>query len=333
MAQYFLGADLGGTKTRVMISDSSGLLLGLGESGPGNHESVGYKGFRHNLNQAASKALEQAHLSPQQISGAGFGIGGYDWPIEYQPTMEIIATLGLTCPVELVNDSELGVYCGSPRGWGVAVVSGTGCNCRGWDESRTKFGRVTGSGLEFGEFGGASEMMFMVSRAIAFEWTGRGPATALSTALVEKYGVKNLHDLLQGLICHQFEFDASDTLLVFKVASQGDTVALDLIRWVGRELGEMANTVIRQLHFENIAFDLVQIGSMFDGSPLLTEEMEKVVHAIAPGANFIRTKDPPVIGAVILGMHAAGIQPALDVRARLTSSIFGLHANNNGEGR
>ena len=53
MTQYFLGADLGGTKTRVMISDSSGTLVGFGESGPGNHESVGYEGFRHNLNHAA----------------------------------------------------------------------------------------------------------------------------------------------------------------------------------------------------------------------------------------------------------------------------------------
>ena len=47
MVQYFLGADLGGTKTRVMISDSNGSLLGFGESGPGNHESVGYEGFRN----------------------------------------------------------------------------------------------------------------------------------------------------------------------------------------------------------------------------------------------------------------------------------------------
>ena len=45
---------------------------------------------------------------------------------------------------------------------------------------------------------------------------------------------------------------------------------------------------------------------MFDGSPLLTEEMKKVVLAVAPKANFIRSKEPPVIGAVILGMQATG---------------------------
>jgi N-acetylglucosamine kinase-like BadF-type ATPase len=328
MNQYFLGADLGGTKTRVMIADSHGKLAGFGESGPGNHESIGYEGFKKNLNLATTLALEKAGLNPQSISAAGFGIAGYDWPIEFQPTMDIIDTLGLNCPVGLVNDSELGVYSGSPRGWGVAVVSGTGCNCRGWDESRTKFGRVTGGGLEFGEFGGASEMMFMAGRAVAYEWTGRGPATALTAALIEKFGVKNLHDLLQGFICHQFGLDAADVPLVFKVAAQGDRVMLDLIRWTGRELGEMANTVIRQLQFEEVDFDLVQIGSMFDGSPLLDQEMQKVVQTIAPRVHFIRTKAPPVMGAVILAMHKGGIQPSAEVRGELTDSIAALHGNN-----
>lgn len=325
MEKYFIGADLGGTKTRVMISDSSGSMLGFGESGSGNHESVGYEGFRNNILKAANIAFEHAHLSPQQISGAGFGIAGYDWPIEYAPTMENIAVLGLNCPLELVNDTELGVYCGSPQGWGIAVVSGTGCNCRGWDKNRTNFGRVTGGGLEFGEFGGASEMMFMAMRSVAYEWTGRGPATMISTAILEKYMVKDLHDLLQRLICHQIEIDASDVLLVFDAASKGDAVAINLVRWTGRELGELANTVIRQLHFENINFDLVQIGSMFNGSPLLSEEMKDVVNAVAPGANFIRTKAPPVMGAVILGMHAVGIEPGLEIRARLNESIANYH--------
>ena len=112
-----------------------------------------------------------------------------------------------------------------------------------------------------------------------------------------------------------------------QVAAQGDPVALEIIRWAGRELGEMAVTVIRQLEFQSIDFDLVQIGSMFDGSPLLTEEMKKVVHAVAPEAKFIRTYAPPVMGAVLLGMEVAGIQPGAQVRGQLTASITSLHWN------
>lgn len=321
MTGYYLGADLGGTKTHVLVTDERGVALGFGESGPGNHESVGYKGFRKNLNEAAHAAIASAGLTPGQIAGSGFGIGGYDWPIETRPMLKVIGTLDLGGPVKLVNDAELGIPTGSPRGWGIAVVSGTGCNCRGWDETRKKHGRVTGSGLEFGEAAGASELMFMVSRAIAYDWTGRGPKTALSTAFSEKYGCKDIEDLLQNVICHRIEIDASAAPLVFGVAAAGDPVAIDIIRWAGCELGEMAVTVIRQLEFEQLDFDLVQIGGMWDGSPLLAEEMKRQVLAVAPGVNFIRCNEPPVMGAVLLGMEAAGLQPCAEIRENLARSI------------
>ena len=321
MPRYFLGADLGATKTHVLITDEKGVAIGFGKSGPGNHESVGYKGFKTNLTQAASQALTMAGLVPAQIAGAGFGIGGYDWPIERKPMLRVIGTLNLGGPVEVVNDAELGILTSSPRGWGVAVVSGTGCNCRGWDVTRQHHGRVTGSGLEFGEAAGASDLMFMVSRAIAYDWSGRGPKTALSSTFVEKFGARDVEDLLQRVICHRIEFDASAAPLVFQVAAEGDPVAVDLIRWAGRELGQLALTVIRQLHFEELDFDLVQIGSMWDGSPVLTEEAQNVVWEYAPAAHFIRSKEPPVLGAVLLGMEAAGVQPDEGIRATLVRSI------------
>lgn len=321
MTSYFLGGDLGGTKTHVVISDQNGMVCGFGKAGPGNHEGIGFSGVKNNLGRAIGHALEVAGLTIDQIDGAGFGIGGYDWSIEYEPHINMIRSLGLTCALEIVNDAELGLLAGSPQRWGVAVVSGTGCNCRGWDITRTRRGRITGGGLDHGEFAGASELIFMTTRALAYEWTGRGPKTQLSTAFIEKYGVKDLEQLLQDNICHLIDIDAEDAPLVFQVAEQGDPVALDLVRWAGCELGELAVTVIRQLEFQEIEFDLVQIGSMFDGSPLLTSEMKKRVHSVAPGAKFIRLHEPPVLGAVILGMETAGIQLKPDIRSNLIQSI------------
>lgn len=321
MTQYFLGADLGATKTHVVVADASGNVKGFGESGPGNHEVVGYDGFKANLHQAVKTALEGSALSPVDITGSGFGIGGYDWPIEYDPMLEVINTLKLSGTIELVNDCELGLLVGSPRGWGVTVVSGTGCNCRGWNADRTRFGRVTGSGVDCGEFAGASELMFMVSRALAYEWTGRGPATALTRAFVEKYNARDLTDLLQNFITNEVELDAGDARVVFQVAAEGDPVANELIRWAGHELGELANTVIRQLNFEEVDFDLVQIGSMFDGSPVLTEEMKKTVLPLAPRAHFIRAQEPPVIGAVLLGMQTARLEINSSIRTNLIKTL------------
>ena len=321
MTLYFLGADLGGTKTHVMICDEKGQALGFGEGGPGNHESVGYEGFQANLQQATRAALQMAHLTSDEMCASGFGVAGYDWPSEVEPTLNIIGTLKLGGKVEIVNDAELGLLAGSPRMWGIAVVSGTGCNCRGWDETRTHFGRVTGGGVDYGENAGAAELMVRTQQALAHAWTGRGPATALADAFCKRYNSKDLGELLQDCICHTKELSAADAPLVFEVARHGDPVANELIHWAGQELGEMTCAVIRQLHFETVDFDLVQIGGMWEGSPVLTEEMAAKVHAVAPRAHLIRTHEPPVIGAVLLGMQAGGLKPTLEVRTKIIDSL------------
>ncbi|NMC85763.1 MAG: ATPase [Anaerolineaceae bacterium] len=321
MPHFFLGADLGGTKTHVSIADESGRVVGFGEGGPGNHEAVGYDAVQHNLQAAVSAALHSAGLSADRIDGAGFGVAGYDWPIEKTPTLAVISALNLGGAVELVNDTDLGLLAGSPRLWGVAVVSGTGCNCRGWNEKRTRFGRVTGGGVEFGEFAGSSELVFRTGQILGQVYAGRRPPTALVEAFCRRYQVKDLAELLQGLICRQFSLSAADAPLIFEVARQGDRQALELVHWAGQELGAMVCSVVRQLEFESVDFDLVQIGSMWEGSPLLTEELGTAVHAIAPGARIIRTHEPPVVGAVLLGMQAAGVAPSLEVRERLIATI------------
>jgi N-acetylglucosamine kinase-like BadF-type ATPase len=321
MPRYFLGIDVGGTKTHALIADETGQAVGFGEDGAGNHEVVGYAGLGAVLRAAAGQAFAAAGLSPAQVAGAGFGVAGYDWPSERKATLETIGTLGLDAPVEAVNDTLLGLLAGSAEGWGVAVVSGTGCNCWGWDQTRQHVGQVTGAGSMMGESAGASELVDKSVQMLAHEWTRRGPATQLTPAMVRYAGARDLPDLLEGLVNRRYILTAAAAPIVFQTAAAGDVVALDIIRWAGRELGELANAVIRQLAFENLAFDVVQVGSMFGGSPLLTESMCRTIMAVAPGARLTRLTAPPVVGAAVLGMELAGWAPTAAVRERLIRSV------------
>ncbi len=321
-SRFFLGVDVGGTKTHALITDETGQAVGFGESGPGNHETVGYAGLQRVLAESVGMALQGASLSMDCIAGAGFGVAGYDWPSERRLTLEAIHTLGIEAPVEAVNDALIGLIAGSPEGWGVAVVAGTGCNCRGWDRSRTREGMVTGAGETMGEAGGASELIDHAVRAVAYEWAKRGPATLLTPLLLQRTGQASAADFLEGLIEGRVQLNAADAPLVFQAASQGDAAARDLIAWTGGELGELANCVIRQLGFEGLEFDVVQVGSLYDGSPLLGEALRQRVHTLAPGARFVRLKAPPVVGAVLLGMEKAGVEVGIEVRKRLEESVI-----------
>jgi N-acetylglucosamine kinase-like BadF-type ATPase len=306
MARYFLGVDVGATKTHALVADESGQACGFGEAGPGNHESVGYDGLAAALQTATGQALARAGISRSRIAGAGFGVGGYDWPSEREPTLQAIHTLGLDAPLAAVNDALIGLLAGAEEGWGVAVVAGTGCNAWGWDRAR-RTGRMTGMGWQMGEAAGAAELVAEAVRCIARDWSRRGPPTRLTPAFVAHAGVRDAEELLEGVTLRRVVLDASAAPIVFQVASEGDPVARQAIEWAGRELGSLAAGVIRQLGFEAQAFDVVLVGSLYDGGPLLTEPMRRTVQAIAPGARLVGLAAPPVVGGVLLGIEQAGL--------------------------
>ena len=192
MTQIFLGVDIGSSTSHAILIDERGTLLGSGAAGPGNHEVVGYDGFQDTLQDVTQKALHDAGVAKEQISGAGFGVSGYDWPSELAPTMDVVRTLELSARLEVVNDTLLGLIAGAEAGWGIAVVAGSGENCWGRD-AQGRIGRMTGSGELMGEYGGASALVMRAIQAIAAEWTQRGPPTSLTNVFLELTG-KALRD-------------------------------------------------------------------------------------------------------------------------------------------
>ena len=319
MARFFLGVDIGGTKSQALIADESGRVLGVGTGGAGNHEDVGYQGLAETLSQVTRQALDGARIETDQLAGAGFGIAGFDWPSQKEPTLAAIQPLLLAdTPVEIVNDTIIGLLAGAAQGWGVGVVSGTRCNCWGWDRQR-RTGRMTGMGLRMGEAAGGFELVDKSIEAVARAWTRCGPSTRLTERFVELTGARDAADLLEGLSLAYYRLDASAAPAVFQVAAEGDPVATELVLWAGRELGSLANGVIRQLDLEALSFEVVLIGSFYHGSPLIVETMRRTVQKIAPGARLVRLAVPPVVGGVLLGMEQAGL-PAMGFREKLIQS-------------
>jgi N-acetylglucosamine kinase-like BadF-type ATPase len=316
MTSYFLGVDIGGTKSHALISDENGNALGFGTYGPGNHEEVGYEGLRIALQTVTEKALAMAMLTKEKISAAGFGVAGYDWPSERQPTLDAINSIGLLAPIEAVNDTIIGLLAGASQGWGVAIVAGTGTNCWGWDKDH-HVGRVTGVG--YGEHGGAGDLVYRALSAIAHEWTKRGPQTQLTTEFLQLTGAKDIPSLLEGIEVGNYSIGSDYAPLVYEVATQGDPVALSIIQWAGNELGHTAAAVIRQLAIEKLQFEVVLVGSIYEMGEMLIAPMRQVITSEAPKAVLVRLSSPPVVGGVLLAMEQVGVNPS-PLRKHLISS-------------
>ncbi len=310
MTQFFLGVDAGGTKTHALIADEQGNAIGFGAGGRGNWEGVGLDGLTDALQVAVGEALRSSGLRIDQIYGAGMGLAGYDWPSQHAMIQGAIAPLGLRTPPRIVNDATLGILAGTTEGWGVSIVSGTGTNCRGWSRDGRE-GRVVGGASHWScEYAGGWDILMRAMQAVTFEWNRRGPATALSQAFLQKSGAESLDALVEGVYVDRYQFDVSYILLVFEIARQGDPVALEVVRWAGEQLGDMACGVIRQLRMEADEFEVVQIGSTWNGHPLMTDVARETIQRVAPRARLVRLTAPPVVGGVVLGMQQVGISTA-----------------------
>jgi len=304
VTQYFLGVDTGATKSHALILDENGNSVGSGTAGPGNWEVVGWDGCHQVLDDVITQATDEAGISRSQITGAGFGLAGYDWPEDRQPHMDIIRKIGINAPVRLVNDAFIGLPAGTDKGWGVVVSAGTSCNCYGRNP-QGEIGRVTGGASYYGEGAGASEFVWKAVEAVAAAWTQRSAPTRLTDAFLTLTGAPDVISLLAGVMRQRYMIGAEHAPLIFEIANSGDEVALELVRWAGRELGELANSVIRQLDISELAIDVVLSGSFFKGSPLVQQTMADTIHAIAPHAHLIRLQTNPVVGAALLGKEMA----------------------------
>lgn len=302
--KYFLGIDVGSSKTHALIVDETGICIGFGKSGGGNHQGVGYEGHFSVLRQSFSAALEMSGLDKAQIMGAGFGVAGYDFPSDRDAHLQAISKLGLSCPVEVVNDGVNGLLAGATNGIGVNVTAGSSNNCRGRNKNG-KEGRVVGNGSIFGENGGALEIATKALEKVNHAWIKRIPPTRLLNILLEATGAKSEIDLMEGISSEQYHFSPYLAKDVFKTALEGDDAALDIIRWAGEELGWLAISVARQIEMQDDEVEIIQSGSVFDAGEIIINPMQGIVLKHLPKAKLIRLDGPPVVGAVILGMEQA----------------------------
>jgi N-acetylglucosamine kinase-like BadF-type ATPase len=302
--KYFVGFDVGSTKTHALIADERGHCLGGWRAGGGNYQVVGYAGLQTALRESFEGARQRSGADKVQIAGAGFGIAGYDFPSDREAHLAAIATLGLSCPVQVVNDGVNGLLAGATRGVGVNVTAGSSNNCRGRNRNG-KEGRIVGNGTLFGEHGGALEIVQRGLQMVDYAWIRRRPATTLTRVYLAAFGARDEMDLMEGLSNERYRLSPDLAPQVSDAAHNGDVAAQEVLRWAGEELGWLAVAVARQIEMEHEAVEIIQSGSVFDAGKAITEPMEGLVLKHCPRAKMIRLDGPPVIGAVILGMEQA----------------------------
>lgn len=316
----FIGVDSGATKTHALAVDDTGKVLGFATGGPSATHIAGYEGFTAVVEACILQALKNTGVTKADVTSAGFGVSGYDWPGELPRTIEAARRIGLAGSMAIHSDGDLPLAIGAKEGWGVAICAGTGSVVTGMDADG-RYARSTGGSVMLGELGGARELVFLAIQAVSHEYIRRGPHTLITDRMIAYAGAQGITDLLEDVKLGRKSIQPDFALQILKVAAEGDPVALELLRRSGQDLGLTAVGVIRQLGIQAQPFEVVLSGSMFKGRhPALVEPLTAEVLREAPLASFTYSEYSPALGGVVLAMKKVGF----DFRPVRSTMIAGL---------
>jgi len=122
----FAGVDGGGSKTLALIAAADGRVLGRGLACGSNYLSVGIESACAALDDALARALAQAGDEPAALRAICLGMAGADRPEARKIFGDWVEHKLPKAKYQLVTDAELVLAAGTPSGWGLALLSGTG---------------------------------------------------------------------------------------------------------------------------------------------------------------------------------------------------------------
>src|SRR5512136_2682153 len=188
-AELLLGIDGGGSKTVALLADLDGRVLGRGTGGPSNYQVVGIQAAEVALNESIRAAFADAGLAPCAPRAICLGLSGVDRPADQSVIRDWVNAEMPGTPAAIVNDAELVLAAGTPEGWGVALICGTGSIAYGRSPAG-RMARAGGWGYLLGDEGSGYAIGLAALRAVLRGYDGRGPQTALTEAILGLPGWK-----------------------------------------------------------------------------------------------------------------------------------------------
>ncbi len=350
-----LAVDGGNSKTDVALIGQDGSVLAAVRGGPSNHQIIGIDRACAVLVELVREAAGQAGLpaAGQVAAHTSACLAGADLPVEEADLGRLVQSFGWSPSNSVVNDTfavlRAGLADDRPH-WGIGVVCGAGINCVGVGPDGAVF-RFLALGELSGDWGGGGEIgpqaLWWAMRAE----DGRGPETALRTAVPAHFGLQRVEDVVVGMHLGKIGYEERHRLVpvLFEVAERGDQVARDVLARQAEEICLMAEVAARNLGLAGAGpvraarwstpstagrsgaggtagvaagtgggpVPVVLGGSLMTARhPLLTGAIAERLWVSIPGAEIRIVDIPPVAGAALLGLDQVGAPATAAARLR-----------------
>lgn len=314
--KLYLGIDGGGTRTRAILVNWQGSVVGQGEAGPSNYHNVGVEAAGVALRAATEAAWADAGLPFAPAATAFLGCAGVKASVDIVGLTAVAEAAGLAPAgqITVANDLHNALTGGLAGRPGIAIIAGTGTNCLGRDATGASF-MCGGWGCLLDDVGGAVGVALAGLRAATRAADGRAAQTALLPAALAFFGLTEANELLERLYVRDCppEEIAAFASVVTREAGAGDPTALAILRDGARALAELVAGAARDLHFPDEPEVVLLGGCACSGAPY-QPIVETAILSAVPDAHLVVPSGPPIHGAALNALRAGGMipLPALD---------------------
>jgi N-acetylglucosamine kinase len=294
--------------------DDTGQVIGRGEAGPSNYQSVGKEAAFLSIQSAISEAM--ASTGRVKVEAICLGLAGVDRPADIQVAHSFVEQLksSNSLPVTwalqpsnivICNDALIALVGGVGHDVGIVAIAGTGSIIFGRNhQGCTK--RVGGWGYILGDEGSAYHIAVQGMRAALRAYDGRSEQTILQERIREHLGLSSLENLIQ--VIYQQGWTVKDIAalapIVDRAAASGDAVALTIIEDAVKELVQATQVVIDAIFSLTEVVEVVTTGSVWQGNSLIRAKFEASLVKRSPGAKVIFPRYEPAYGAALLALNS-----------------------------
>lgn len=293
-----LGIDGGATKTVALLADADGDVIGRAQVGGSNKQVSGVEATLLTLRDVVEAVFADANMPVQTVAAACLGLSGVDRPADNALIGSWADQRRLARRVTVVNDAQLVVAAGTPDGYGIGLICGTGSIAIGrTPDGRT--GRAGGWGYLLGDEGSGYDIALQALRAVAQAADGRGTAHVLLQAMLELWELNHAFELIP------FVYNRPDPRqilaelppLVTELAHQGDPTSLQILESAGCELARAVIAVADQLGLQP-PLPVALSGSVILHTPQIQHALSRELERQNYPAHPITPVEEPTLGAI-----------------------------------
>ncbi|WZO98093.1 BadF/BadG/BcrA/BcrD ATPase family protein [Isosphaeraceae bacterium EP7] len=312
MTGLVIGVDGGGTSTVAWLARRDGTVLGRAQAGPSNIKAVGHDAAGQALRDAMTGAFRAAGLEIEPVEAACLGLAGADRAEDKAWLRHWAGDGPWSRNLVLVNDGDLVVAAGTPEGWGVGVIAGTGSIAVGRAaDGRTS--RAGGWGFVMGDEGSGYKVACAALTRIARRLDGRDPSTGpdpLAERICRALGIESP----EGLVTAVYRDGGNRARIaglaaeVVAASFEDESLILDILYPAGVDLAETVAAAARALGWHEGPLPLAMAGGFLLAAEVVRESMFARLDALGYDVRATPVPDP-VRGALVLASKALEARP------------------------